>query len=135
MTLVYPILATILAAFIDYVRIRLSHGKAENIGKFLTINIGALLFALCLGLSVGYYDLLSLLDVAVYLAYYILVRLCIYSPLLNIMRGLYIFKQSETTNSKVDQFLLRNNIPPVLVMLVSLIAALIMGLLWIHVKQ
>lgn len=135
MTLVYPILATILAAFIDYVRIRLSYGKAENIGKFLSINIGALLFALCLGLSVGYYDLLSPLDVAVYLAYYILVRLCIYSPLLNIMRGLYIFKQSETTNSKVDQFLLRNNIPPVLVMLVSLIAALIMGLLWIHVKQ
>lgn len=135
MTLVYPILATILAAFIDYVRIRLSYGKAENIGKFLTINIGALLFALCLGLSVGYYDLLSPLDVAVYLAYYILVRLCIYSPLLNIIRGLYIFNQSETTNSKVDQFLLRNNIPPVLVMLVSLIAALIMGFLWIHVKQ
>lgn len=135
MTLVYPIFATILAAFIDYLRIRFSYGQTQNIGKFLTVNIAALLFALCLGLSVGYYDLLSPLDVVVYLVYYVLIRLCIYSPLLNVMRGLYIFRVSRTTNSKVDQFFIRHNIPPVVVMLVALIGALIFGLVWLHVKQ
>jgi steroid 5-alpha reductase family enzyme len=129
-TLLFPVLATILCAIIDFLRIKFSYGKVENIDKFWTISIGVILFTVCLDLSFVYTDELSPLMVLVYLLYYLSVRLTFYSPLLNVLRGLDIFYRSTTTNSRIDQLLNKYNITPLAVMVIGFVLTFIFAFIW-----
>jgi hypothetical protein len=133
MTFLYPFFANILASFIDYLRIKLSFGKVQNVDKFWTISIAIVFFALCLDLSFSYYDEISPLKVLVYLIYFSFVRLLIYSPILNLLRGLPILYRSKTTNSKVDQFLNNYNISPLLVVNFAILGTILFGYIWFKI--
>jgi steroid 5-alpha reductase family enzyme len=130
MTLLYPFYAALICAFIDYVRIKLTFGKVQNIDKFWTISIGVIFFAICLDLSFLYTDELTPIMVLVYLLYFLSVRLAIYSPILNVLRGLDVFYRSTTTNSRIDQLLNKYRITPLSVLILSLIGSLIFGYIW-----
>lgn len=130
MTLVYPLLATMLCAFIDFIRIKLSFGKIQNVDKFWTISIAIFLFTVCLDLSFTYSDEITPLMVLVYLIYYLFLRLTFYSPLLNVLRGLDVFYRSTSTNSKIDQLLIKYNISPLAVLIVGFIMTFIFGFIW-----
>ena len=102
MTLTYPILSAIIAAFIEWVRIKLSFGRVSNVNKLWTYTIGVIFFAASLSLSVNYYDDISPLYVLCYALHFASVRGVIYDPLLNLLRGLPIDYKSKTTNSVID---------------------------------
>jgi len=102
MTLTYPILSGIIAAFIEWVRIKLSFGRVSNVNKLWTYTIGVIFFAASLSLSVNYYDDISPLYVLCYALHFASVRGVIYDPLLNLLRGLPIDYKSKTTNSVID---------------------------------
>jgi len=130
MTLLYPLYATIICAFVDYLRIKLSFGKVENVDKFWTISIGIISFTICLDLSFLYTDELTPLMVLVYLLYYVSLRLTFYSPILNILRGLDIFYRSSTTNSRIDQLLNKYKITPLAVLLIGFFLSFVFGYIW-----
>jgi len=103
LTLILPFFASVLAAIIEYLRIRFSHGRLSNVNKFWTVNIGVVLFIVCLALSLDYYDEVSPIDVLIYLTYYASCRGMVYDIILNILRGLSIDYASKTTNSIIDR--------------------------------
>ena len=108
-TLILPFFASVLSAIIEYSRIRFSHGRLGNVNKFWTINIGVVLFIVCLSLSLDYYDDVSPIDVLVYLIYYASCRGMIYDITLNTLRGLRIDYVSITTNSIIDRIFVRKS--------------------------
>jgi hypothetical protein len=130
MTFIYPILAVILSAFIEFIRIKITFGKVQNVSKFVTVIIAVVLFVLCLDLSFGYYDDITPLMVLVYLLYYSFLRLLIYSPLLNVLRGLPILYRSTTTNSVIDKLLNKYQISPLMVINFALLGTLLSGYAW-----
>lgn len=102
-SLLLPIASALLCAIIEYVRIVWSFG-ADNVNKLWTITIGVILFAVCLAISINYYDEIWPHHVAVYALYYACCRGVFYDAMLNILRGLPLDYKSSTTNSKIDKF-------------------------------
>lgn len=102
-SLALPISAALVCAFIEYARISMSQGL-PNVNKLWTVTIGVIFFAVCLALSVNYYDEIWPHHVAVYALYYACCRGVVYDISLNLLRGLNIDYKSSTTNSKIDKF-------------------------------
>lgn len=126
-SLLAPIAAALIAAVIEFARIMWSWG-AENVNKLWTITIGVILFAVCLSLSVGYYDEIWPHHVAIYALYYTSCRGMFYDITLNILRGLPLDYKSHTTNSKIDKFLYEYSFW--MTKVIYLILAIITGYLW-----
>ena len=131
MTLIYPIIAAIFCAIIEYIRIMQSWG-APNVNKLWTITIGVIFFAICLSLSVGYYDEIWPYHVAIYGLYFASCRAIVYDIMLNILRGLPMDYRSRTTNSQHDQ--MTANINFWAVKGFYLFLGLISGYLWLRLK-
>ncbi len=102
-SLILPIAAALLCALIEYGRIIWSFG-VDNVNKLWSVTIGVIFFAVCLALSVNYYDEIWPHHVAVYALYYACCRGVFYDIALNLLRGLSIDYKSSTTNSKIDKF-------------------------------
>jgi len=105
LSLIYPILSTILAAFIEWLRIDTKWGKVANVSKFVSVNIAVILFIFCLALSVNYYSEINPGAVLCYALYYIGCRGLFYDPLLNVFRGLSFDYFSDHTNSRIDNLM------------------------------
>lgn len=131
MTLIYPIAAASLCAIIEYIRIMRSCG-APNVNKLWSITIGVICFAICLSLSVGYYDEIWPYHVGIYGLYFASCRAIVYDIQLNILRGLPMDYRSQTTNSKHDQ--LTANISFWVVKGFYLFLGVLCGYLWIRLK-
>lgn len=101
----YTILAVILSAFIESIRIRSSYGKVQNVNKVVTFTIGAALFGVCLALIyTDYYNTPEVIEVALYAIFYASVRGLLYDPLLNVWTGKQLTYVSTNTNSVIDWF-------------------------------
>lgn len=130
LTFIYPLLFAILAAFIEWLRIRSVHGRVANVSKFISVNIAVVLFIGCLALSIDYYDEVNPGHVLVYGLYYIGCRGLIYDVCLNAFRGLPFDYFSETTNSFTDN-LSRKFGGFWALRAVSLLLSLIFGYIWL----
>ena len=129
LSLIYPILSTILCALIEWVRIKLSFGRVQNVSKFWSVTIALLFFGVCLALSVNYYDNILPWHVFYYGMYFAGCRGLFYDPLLNSFRGLSLTYFSTLTNSRVDR--LAANLGGFWALrLISLFTSLIFGYLW-----
>lgn len=131
MTLIYPIFAAVICAVIEFIRIMKSWG-VPNVNKLWTITIGVIFFAICLALSVTYYDDIRLYLLLIYAMYYAACRGVIYDILLNLFRGVGIGYKSSTTNSQLDQMLVRFDFW--LLKSFYLVLGILSGLLWIRLK-
>jgi hypothetical protein len=134
MTLIYPILAAIISALIEGLRINLSKGKVVNINKLWTYTIGFCMFGVCIALSVDYYDEIWPQDVFCYVVYFALVRGVIYDPLLNVLRGLSVDYKSKTTNSIIDRAV-GNRVNFWILRIIYFAFALISGIIWIYLLK
>ena len=131
MTLIYPIFAAVICAVIEFIRIMKSWGL-PNVNKLWTITIGVIFFAICLALSVTYYDDIRLYLLLIYAMYYAACRGVIYDILLNLFRGVGIGYKSSTTNSQLDQMLVRFDFW--LLKSFYLVLCILSGLLWVRLK-
>jgi len=131
MTLIYPILFAAICAVIEFIRIMKSWG-VPNVNKLWTVTIGAVFFGLSLALSIGYYDNILLYHVVIYAMYFAACRGIIYDILLNTLRGLPIGYKSKSTNSKIDQMLIKFDFW--LFKAFYLVLGILSGLLWIRLK-
>ena len=131
MTLIYPIFAAVICAVIEFIRIMKSWG-VPNVNKLWTVTIGLIFFAICLALSVGYYDNILLYHVVIYAMYFAACRGLIYDILLNTLRGLPVGYKSKSTNSKIDQMLIKFDFW--LFKAFYLVLGILSGLLWIRLK-
>lgn len=129
LTFVLPLIAASLSSIVEYLRIKYSHGKVKNVSKFVTVNIGVVLFIVCLALSVDYYDEIYPVDVLAYLVYYASCRGILYDITLNTLRGLNIDYVSKTTNSLIDRMFVRKSTFWI-TKLVYLVIAALSGLYW-----
>ena len=135
MTLILPILATIICAFVNFLRIKATYGKVTNINKVITVSLGICFYLFCLDLSFSNsYDITPLKSV-VYAAYYVCIRLAFYNPFLNLMRGLDIFYRSETTNSVIDRLLDKYGITPLFVLILSTFLSFFFAYWFITIKN
>ena len=129
LTLILPVCAAIICAFIEWLRIDSKHGKVANVGKFVSVNIAVILFVVCIALSVDYYDDIMPGDVLCYMLYYIGWRGMMYDITLNLLRGLDIDYVSKTTNSKIDRlFVTKDTFWSI--KFVYLLIVVIFGYLW-----
>lgn len=134
MTLIYPIIAAVLSALLEGVRIKMSHGKVANINKMVTYSVGAILFAVCIDLSTDYYDNILPHHVLCYLIYFAAVRGVVYDPLLNRLRGLPIDYKSASTNSIIDR-LIGNRVNFLLLRLFYFAISIIFGFIWLYLLR
>jgi hypothetical protein len=128
-TFILPIISAILCAVIEYIRIKVTHGKVANISKFWSVTIAFVFFGLCLALSVDYYDYILPHHVLFYGLYFVGCRGLIYDVVLNLLRGLKYNYISSTTNSIFDRIFVRRYTFFVL-KIVFLIIMIIFGGLW-----
>jgi len=105
LTFILPVISAILCAVIEYIRIKVTHGKVANISKFWSVTIAFVFFGLCLALSVDYYDDVMPDQVLIYGLFYAGCRGFLYDIVLNMLRGLSISYKSGTTNSLTDNIL------------------------------
>lgn len=104
--IVYLILATIVCALFDALRIKAVKGEVVNINKKYTVLFG-MFICLCgvLTFCISHYT--SFLDfimkTLVFSLLFVSVRGVLYDAILNKLRGLDVDYESKTTNSKVDQ--------------------------------
>jgi hypothetical protein len=131
MTLIYPIFAAVICAVIEFIRIMKSWG-VPNVNKLWTITIGVIFFIICLALSVGYYDNILLYHVLIYAMYFSACRGLVYDILLNTLRGLPVDYKSKSTNSKLDQMLIKFDFW--LIKAFYLVLGILSGMLWIRLK-
>jgi hypothetical protein len=129
LTFILPIISAILCAVIEYIRIKVTHGKVANISKFWSVTIAFVFFGLCLALSVDYYDYILPHHVLFYGLYFVGCRGLIYDVVLNLLRGLKYNYISSTTNSIFDRIFVRRYTFFVL-KIVFLIIMIIFGGLW-----
>jgi hypothetical protein len=111
--MLYIFIAVILTIIIETVRIKSVHGVVQKINPIYTYLIGAVFFVVCLLVSDRNWFLL--------LVNYVCLRAAIYSPLLNLLRGKYIFYASPNPDKLIDRFLKENNIKPQLFSLFFLV--------------
>jgi len=103
MFIVYTILAVIISAIIDWIRITLSIGKVSNINKVVTFTIGATLFGICLALIyTDYYYTPGFFEILTYSIFYTSSRATLYDVILNLLRDKEIDYISTSTNSLID---------------------------------
>ena len=129
LTFILPIISAILCAVIEYIRIKVTHGKVANISKFWSVTIAFVFFGLCLALSVDYYDYILPHHVLFYGLYFVGCRGLIYDVVLNLLRGLKYNYISSTTNSIFDRIFVRDSTFFVL-KIVFLLIMIIFGGLW-----
>jgi hypothetical protein len=129
LTFILPIISAILCAVIEYIRIKVTHGKVANISKFWSVTIAFVFFGLCLALSVDYYDYILPHHVLFYGLYFVGCRGLIYDVVLNLLRGLKYNYISSTTNSIFDRIFVRRYTFFVL-KIVFLLIMIIFGGLW-----
>ena len=129
LTFILPALSAILAAFIEWLRIVATHGKVENVSKFVSVNIAVILFIVCLAFSVDYYSEVTPGDVLVYGLYYIGCRGLFYDVCLNAFIGLRFDYFSDHTNSLIDNFS-RNLGGFWALRLISVLFIVLFGYLW-----
>jgi hypothetical protein len=129
LTFIFPIISAVLCAGIEYLRIKLAHGKVYNINKLWTINIGVVFFVISLASSVSYYDDIMPDDVLFYILYYVGCRGLIYDVVLNLLRGLKYNYISHTTNSLIDR-IFTNKYSFIVIKFAYLLIMIIFGVLW-----
>lgn len=91
------ILATILAAFIDFLRIKAKKGEVANIQHVWSWLIGGVFLLICV-------LLLKIEHWIVYTFVCIGIRAVFYDPVLNLLRQLPIDYTSKTTTSRIDKW-------------------------------
>ena len=104
LTFILPIVSAIVCAFIEYLRIKSTHGKVANVSKFWSVTIALLFFGICLALSVDYYDNILPWHVLYYGFYFTGCRGLFYDMCLNAFRGLRLDYFSNHTNSRIDNY-------------------------------
>jgi hypothetical protein len=130
LSLGYPIIAALLCALIEYLRIESVKGKVENVSKFWSVTIAFVFFGICLALSVDYYDYILPHHVLYYALYFIGCRGLFYDVLLNAFRGLPFDYFSDHTNSLTDN--LSRNLGGFWALRgISLFLYIIFGYLWL----
>jgi len=130
LSLGYPIISALLCAVIEYLRIKSTHGKVENVSKFWSVTIAFVFFGLCLALSVNYYDDIMPHHVLYYALYFVGCRGLFYDVLLNAFRGLPFDYFSDHTNSLTDN--LSRNLGGFWALRgISLFLYIIFGYLWL----
>lgn len=101
--MVWPIIAAILSAFIEWIRIKSVHGQVENVSKIWSVTVGFVLLGVCLSLEFSYYSDPTFISVILYSFYFATVRGALYDPFLNMFRGLKLDYISNSTNSWIDR--------------------------------
>ena len=129
LTFILPIISAILCAVIEYIRIKVAHGKVANISKFLSVTIAFVFFGFCLALSVDYYDYILPHHVLFYGLYFVGCRGLIYDVVLNLLRGLKYNYISNTTNSLIDR-IFTNKYSFIVIKFAYLLIMIIFGGLW-----
>ena len=130
LTLILPVCAAIICAFIEWLRIDSKHGKVANVSKFWSVTISFVFFGFSLALSIDYYDHILPHHVLFYGLYFAGCRGLFYDVCLNAFRGLRLDYFSNHTNSRTD-IVFRNLGGFWALRAVSLITSLIFGYLWL----
>lgn len=99
MIYLYLTISSILAAIIEYWRIRQYAGKVQNVNHTYSVAIGAVLILTAIVIC---WPPLTW-RIGLYVAAGICIRGVLYSPLLNKLRGLDWDYESATTSSKIDR--------------------------------
>ena len=119
------IIAVILSAYVECVRIRAVLSKRLNVRKWVSITIGAGLFFLIVWIF-GKTE-----PQAVWLAFeYACLRGVFYDPFLNRFRGLPLTYESDSTNSLLDKLQAKLGISFTLERILFALAAIIFGILY-----